>query len=189
MKKTIILIALLSLYSCNDEDYEIIDDSDLKELTIQDTLVNNSNHLMMSVGKSISDEYPKLLVKKKHLYLFERDYEIKNDTTILSYYSAFLIDSHGAFRKNGIWIHAKFYNEGIFPFNKKIIEYSVDSIPTNWDEKSPNGEGIYFYENNSLKLHSNEQSEQKFIEQEKTGFYFIPNKGRLFNKTNVSELD
>lgn len=188
MKKITILIILLTLFSCN-KDYEIINDSDFEKLTVQDTLVNNPNHLIMTVGRSISDEFPKLLLKKRRMYLFNRDYEVKNDSTILSYYSAFLIDSDGAFRKNGIWIYAQFYSEGTFPFNSNSIKFSVDSIPANWNKKRPTTEGIYFYENDSLKLYSREQSEEKFKEKEKTGFYFIPNKGRLFNKINTNDLN
>ncbi len=188
MKKKSIFIAILSLFSC-ERDYEVISDKDFKKLVIQDTLVNKTNLLVMTVGKSVSDAYSKILVKTDHLYLFGTDCELKNDSTILSYYPAFIIDSYGEFRKNGIWVYAQFYTEGNFPFNKKVIKYSVDSIPETWNEKSPTQEGIYFYENNLLKLLSKEQSEEKFMEKEKNGFYFIPNKGRLFSTININELD
>ena len=69
------------------------------------------------------------------------------------------------------------------------MKFSIDSIPKNWNKKSPTQEGIYFYKNNLLQLFSKEQSEVKFKEKEKNGFYFIPNKGRLFNTLNINELD
>ncbi|WGD34929.1 hypothetical protein [Olleya sp. YS] len=188
MKLFKILVLVLLIFSCQD-DYKIISESDLKKLTIQDTLVNNPSHLIMTVGKSESDEFPKLLLKKRHMYMFDRDFEVANDSTIISYYSAFLIDSDGAFRKNGIWLYAQFKNEGVFPFNSNSIIYSVDSIPKNWNTKRPTTEGIYFYENDSLQLLSKEQSEEKFKEKRKNGFYFIPNKGRLFDKINVNDLE
>jgi len=187
MKLPLFLFLLFSVLSCND-NYEVITETKLKKFYVQDTLVNKSDYTIMTLGRSIKDEFPKLLLSKKRLYLFDRDFEVENDSTILLYDHAFLIDSSGSFRKKGIWIHATFYKEGIFPFNNKVIEYSVDSIPSNWNKELPNNEGIYFLKNNELKIHSVEQSPEKFKEKEKTGFYFIPNKGRLFNRINVNEL-
>lgn len=189
MKKVSILIfIIILLFSCKKE-YRIINIEDLNKLTIQDTLLNHDNFTVVTIGKSKRDKYPKLLVKKNKLYVFERDFEVQNDSLIISYEPAFIIDSSGAFRKNGIWIYATFYNEGVFPFISKNIKFSVDSIPNNWKGKPPKSEGIYLYQNNKLVVHSKEQSEKRFKEKEINGFYFIPNKGRLFNKTNINKLD
>jgi len=188
MKKLLLCIIILSFYSC-EKAYEIISDENFKKFTIQDTLVHKTNFMVMKVGKSISDEYPKLLVKSNRLYLFETDCELENDSTILNYYPAFIIDEEGEFRKNGIWVYSEFYTEGKFPFQSNGIKFSVDSIPKNWNKKRPTLEGIYYYENNALKLVSKEQSEEKFKEYKKNGFYFFPNKGRLFNRINISELE
>lgn len=187
MKQVLVSIVFISLLSCND-NYKVISESKLNELFIQDTLVNTLDHTIMTVGRSIDDEFPKLLLNKKRLYLFDRDYEVENDSTILLYDHAFLIDSNGSFRKNGIWIHATFYEEGIFPFNSKNIKYKVDTIPDNWNQERPTQEGIYFFDTNQLSLFSEEQSPEKFKEEEKNGFYFIPNKGRLFNRIAINQL-
>lgn len=188
MKHLVILMIFLSLFSC-EKEYEIISDQEFKKKVIQDTLFNNSNYTVMSIGESAKDNYPRLFVKANHLYLFERDCELSNDSIIHCYYPAFIIDSDGEFRKNGIWIYAKFENEGYFPFNTKIIKYSVDSIPSNWNKKLPVDEGVYFYNNNRLELISSVQSEEKFKEKEMNGFYFIPNRGRLFDKITIKDLD
>lgn len=96
------------------------------------------------------------------------------------YSPAFIIDDQGEFRKNGIWVYAEFYKGG--------IKFNVDSIPKNWNHKIPNDEGIYIYQNSSLVMFSKEQSEEKFNEKKINGFYFIPNKGRLFNRIKIKEL-
>ena len=68
------------------------------------------------------------------------------------------------------------------------MKFSVDSIPKNWNKKVPKNEGFYFYKNNSLHLISKEQSEDKFKEYEKDGFYFFPNSGRLYDRINIHKL-
>ncbi|MGV7106100.1 hypothetical protein [Flavobacterium sp. U410] len=189
MKKILLCLTILSfLYSC-DKAYKVISDKDFKKFTVQDTLTNKSNLLVMKIGETIDDEYSRLLVKSNRLYLFESGCELENDSIILSYYPAFIIDEDGEFRKNGIWVYSQFYTEGKFPFHTKGIKFSPDSIPKNWNKKLPTQEGIYFYENNTLKMISKEQSEEKFREKEKDGFYFFPNKGRLFDRINITELD
>lgn len=188
MKNNYVFLVLLFLFSC-EKDYKIISNKDFKGLIVQDTLVNKTNLQVLKVGKSFSDTSPKVLVKTDNLYLFNSNCELKNDSIIVSYYSPFIIDSQGEFRKNGIWIDAKFYNEGTFPFNAEVIEFGTDSIPPNWNKPLPTEEGIYFYEENELKLLSTEQSEEKFKEKKRNGLYFIPNKGRLFDKININELD
>lgn len=187
MNKVLSLLILILIFSC-EKDYEIIDTREFEKLVVQEVLVEKSNYSVMKVGKSVQDEFPKLLVKNKRIYLFENDCELFNDSIIHSYYPAFIIDKDGEFRKNGIWIHAEFYNEGTFPFHSKNIKYSVDSIPEYWDGNLPVEEGIYFFENNKLKQLSQEQSEEEFKKGEKNGFYFIPNKGRLFDKIFISDL-
>lgn len=179
---------LVMLYSC-DKEYEVVSDEQYQKFAIQDTLVTKLNLLVLKVGNSVSDSYPRLLVKSNRLYLFNENCGLQNDSTILSYYPAFMIDSEGEFRKNGLWLYANFYTEGTFPFQTKGIKFSVDSIPKNWTKKVPVKEGIYFYEKNSLKMISKEQSEDKFKEKEKDGFYFFPNSGRLYKKININELD
>ena len=188
MKQLFIFIVILTLYACG-KDYEVISDETLKTLTVQDTLIEKTNLLVMKVGETISDAYPRLLIKSNRLYLFKEDCELKNDSIILSYYPAFIVDHEGEFRKNGIWIYAQFYREGNFPFHSDGIKFGVDSIPENWNKVLPRTEGIYFYEKNSLTMISKEQSEEKFKEKKRSGFYFIPNKGRLFDRINIKELE
>lgn len=192
MKKLSIFILSFLFISC-DKEYNIINEKDFQALSIQDTLLKNKEVIVMKVGKSISDEYPKLLMKKnqldsKNYYLFKDDCEMLNDSIILSYYSAFIYEDGSGFRKNGIWVYTEFYKEGIFPFTSKGRKFSVDSIPKNWNKKVPKNEGIYFYKNNSLHLISKEQSEDKFKEYEKDGFYFFPNSGRLYDRINIRKL-
>lgn len=193
MRKFGIYFLLLLFVSCNKK-YEIIDEDYFRTLSIHDTLLNNEKVVVMKVGDSISDANPYLLVKNnqsntKSYYLFKQeDCELENDSIILSYKPAFIYDEDGGFRKNGIWVYTKFYTEGTFPFASKGMNFSVDSIPENWNKALPKKEGIYFYRNNSLLLLSNVQSEDKFSEKEMDGFYFIPNKGRLFEKINIYQL-
>ena len=192
MKKLSIFILSFLFISC-DNEYNIINEEDFQALSIQDTLLKNKEVIIMKVGKSISDEYPKLLMKKNQLnakkyYYFKNDCELLNDSIILSYYSAFIYEDGNGFRKNGIWVYTDFYKEGIFPFTSNVMKFSVDSIPKNWNKKVPKNEGIYFYKNNSLHLISKEQSEDKFKEYERDGFYFFPNSGRLYDRINIHKL-
>ncbi len=189
MKKVLFFLVVVSLLTSCKKAYEVISHEDFKKLATQDTLVINRNHLVLSVGDSISDVYPRLLVKSDRLYLFNSECELENDSTILSYYSAFIYDDQVQTRKNGIWVYTSFYTKGKFPFETKGMRFSVDSIPKNWNKKVPTQEGIYFFENNSLNLFSKEQSEKKFKEKEKNGFYFFPNKGRLFDRISINEFD
>ena len=69
------------------------------------------------------------------------------------------------------------------------MKFSVDSLPATWDKPLPTKEGIYYYQNDSLILFSNEQSADRFKANNKDGFYFIPNKGRLFDRININNLD
>ena len=188
MKQRYIIYVILLFFSC-EKDYEIISKKQLEKLLIQDTLIHKNNYTVMQVGRSTTDAFPKMLLKKEKLYLFENDSKLKNDSTILSYFSAFIIDSQGSFRENGIWVYTEFYTEGYFPLTTKGMRFHVDSIPTTYKKKLPNQEGIYFYEEEELVLLSSEQSEEKFKEKEKNGFYFIPNSGRLFNTYPIDTLD
>ena len=180
------------LISCN-EKYDEIDNQDFQTLSIQDTLLNNKKVLVMKVGDSVVDKYPRLLVKVKQSdrkYLFkEYDCELENDSIIRTYYTAFIYDENGGFRENGIWVYTKFYTEGTFPFTTRGMKFSVDSVPQNWKKDLPKKEGIYFYKDNSLVLLSTQQSEEKFKEKEMDGFYFIPNNGRLFDRINIYKLE
>ena len=92
------------------------------------------------------------------------------------------------FRKNGLWVHTTFTREGTFPFHHKVRCFGVDSIPNGWDGNRPTKEGIYFFNNGTLEQLSVEQSEEAFEDEELTGFYFFPNKGRLFDKIKLKEL-
>lgn len=177
------------MISCNGV-YEEISDEEFQNLTIQDTLVKNSEVFVFKVGKSSTDKYSNLLVKSKskEYYKFDYDCELENDSIILSYYPAFITDDEGEFRKNGIWVYAKFSSNGTFPLNSDVIEFSPDSIPKNWNKTLPKKEGIYLYKYNALKLISKEQSEEKFKEKKINGFYFFPNKGRLFNRININKI-
>lgn len=194
MRKSLPLLYLLLFFASCNKEYETINETRFRSLSIQDTLLNNKKVVVMKVGDSMTDAYPQLLVKSKHseaqnYYLFkEYDCELQNDSIILSYYPAFIYDEDGGFKKNGIWVYTKFYQKGSFPFTTHGMAFSVDSIPKNWNKELPKKEGIYFYKNNSLQLLSSEQSEEKFKEKELNGFYFIPNKGRLFNKINIYQL-
>jgi len=193
MNRLPIYLILLFFASC-DKTYEKISDQYFQALSVQDTLLNNKKILVLKVGDSISDTYPRLLVKSnqsktKNYYLFKDDCELENDSIILSYYPAFIYDEDGEFRKNGIWVYTEFYSEGTFPFTSKVMRFSVDSIPKDWNKALPAKEGIYFYKNNSLSLITTEQSEDKFKEKEMDGFYFIPNKGRLFDKININQFE
>ena len=192
MRNLTIYLLFSILISCNEE-YDKIDNGYFKKLSIQDTLLDNKKVIVMKVGDSISDNYPHLLVKEKESdrkYLFkEYDCELENDSIIRSYCAAFIYDENGGFSKNGIWVYTKFYTEGTFPFTTKVMEFSADSVPQNWNKVLPKKEGIYFYKNNSLYTLSTEQSEEKFKEKEMDGFYFIPNNGRLFDKININQLE
>ncbi|MCZ8145957.1 hypothetical protein [Flavobacterium sp.] len=188
MKTTIILITFLFLCSC-EKDYEQISEEEFRSLTVQDTISKNQNMIILKVGDSLADEYSRILVKSENYYLFNANCEVKNDSTILSYSPAFIIDSEGEFRKNGIWVYCEFYTEGNFPFHANCIRFSPDSIPRNWNGKLPTKEGIYLLKNGYLKMISNEQSEDKFKEKKINGFYFLPNKGRLFDKIDLKGLN
>ncbi|WP_298143768.1 hypothetical protein [Flavobacterium sp.] len=191
MRNLPIYLLFSILISCH-EKYDEIDNQYFNKLSILDTLIDNKKVLVLKVGDSISDNYPHLLVKDKESdrkYLFkEYECELENDSIIRSYSPAFVYDENGGFRKNGIWVYTKFFTEGTFPFKSKGMKFSVDSIPQNWNQDLPKKEGIYLYKNNSLHILSTEQSEEKFREKEIDGFYFIPNKGRLYDKINIYNL-
>jgi hypothetical protein len=133
-----------------------------------------------------------LLVKSKstkHNYLLNEGWELENDSTLLLYYPPFIVDEYGAFRPNGLWLYAEFNKTGIFPFQSKETHFDVDSMPLSWNKQLPKQEGIYYCERDSLILISKEQSEGGFNENEITGFYFIPNKGRLFDRINIIQFE
>lgn len=190
MKIISICFLLVLLLSCEKKFKRITTDK-FQEMAVQDTLVENSRFSVFKVGLSNTDEFPKILLqtKSKKNYLFDYECELENDSTILFYYSAFVIDQDGAFRKNGIWVYTEFNTEGTFPFISKGMSFSVDSIPSKWNKVVPTKEGIYFYKNNALTLFSTEQSEKKFKEKELDGFYFFPNKGRLFDRININDIE
>lgn len=187
MKKLLIFVIII-FYSC-ERPYKVINDEDFRKLSIQKTLVKKNKYSVYKVGDSASDEYPNLLVKSKKLYLFNYDCEFVNDSIIHSNNIEFIIDEYSDFRKNGIWVYTDFYTEGSFIFKTNGMKFSSDSIPKNWKGKLPKKEGIYFYENNTLKMISKVQSEEKFKEKRKDDFYYFPNNGKLFNKINITKLD
>lgn len=194
MKKLGFVLLSILLYSCNDTAYEVLGEDDVKHLIIRDTLVSNAKVFVVLAGDSISDEYPNILVRpetsgKGKYYRFDSDTQLENDSILLHYYSAFIIDCEGEFRKNGLWVYTAFTEEGAFPFKSEVMSFSVDSVPKSWKGKLPVREGIYFYENDKLTRIGDEQSEAKFKKKKKDGFYFFPNSGRLFDKININELD
>ncbi|MHA3788678.1 hypothetical protein ACX0HA_10745 [Flavobacterium hauense] len=191
MKKLTLIFLMVFLYSCNDA-YKSLNEDEVKQFTLKDTLVSNDKVIVMLAGNSPSDEYSNILVrhaKRGNYYLFDSDSALENDSVLLHYYPAFLIDDEGEFRKNGLWVYTTFTTEGTFPFNSDVMSFSVDSVPRNWQRKLPTGEGIYYYEKNRLIRLSDEQSEAKFKEKKRDGFYFIPNNGRLYDRININELD
>ena len=184
---------MIFISSCDDLPYKTISKKEVERLVVQDTVVFNKEILITSVGKSVSDPYTNLLLSflqsdHSDQYLFNSDCRVENDSTIIAYSNAFLIDEDGEFRKNGIWVHTKFSTEGTFPFISSSMKFGVDSVP-NYYLKLPTKEGIYFYENDSLILFSQEQSEYQWRQQRKDGFYFIPNKGRFFDRIYIKDLE
>ena len=191
MKKLSLVFLAIFLCSCNDT-YKTLNEEDVKQLTLKDTLVKNNKVLVMLAGNSPSDEYPNILVRpsgKGNYYLFDSDSALENDSVLLHYYPAFLIDEEGEFRKNGLWVYTTFTTEGTFPFTSDVMSFSVDSVPGNLERKLPTGEGVYYYEKNRLIRVSDEQSEATFKEKKRDGFYFIPNSGRLYDRINMNKLD
>ena len=186
-KVGVILLLTFFTFSC-EKDYEILSDSEISTLIIEDTLQVTQEALAYLVKKSKDDFSNRLLIKKKHNYLFNSNCFLENDSLIHAYYSAFIIDRQGEFRKNGLWVHTTFTREGTFPFHHKVRCFGVDSIPNGWDGNRPTKEGIYFFNNGTLEQLSVEQSEEAFEDEELTGFYFFPNKGRLFDKIKLKEL-
>lgn len=191
MKSIPLYLLFIFLTACNDK-YHTIDDAYFQKLTVQDTLLNNNKIQVFKVGNSTSDKYPHLVVNNKETnkkYLFEEfECELANDSIIHYNITTFIYDEFTESRKNGMWVYTKFYTKGTFPFKSNVMEFSPDSIPQNWKNQLPTKEGIYYYKNNNLILLSNQQSDEKFKEKEKNGFYFIPNKGRLFDKINIYDL-
>lgn len=93
---------------------------------------------------------PDLLVKAEHMYWFQTDEVLENDSTLYVYGPPFVIDADGDFQTNGPRAHTEFQWEGVFPFTKDIQFYYVDSLPADWNNALPHDEGIYFYENREL---------------------------------------
>lgn len=188
IKWLFIFIFTLTLYSC-ERPYKAINDDDFRKLSIQKTLVKNSKYSIIEVKNTASDSYSRLLVKSNKSYLFDADCELANDSIIHTNIVEFLIDENSDCRKDGIWVYSDFYTEGSFVYKSSGIKFSVDSIPRNWKGKLPKQEGIYFYENNTLKMISKVQSEEQFKEKEKDGFYYFPNNGKLYNKIDITKLN
>lgn len=179
---------IMVFYSC-DKPYKIINDEDFTKLSIQKKLIKNSKYSVYIAGDSVSDPYPNLLVKSNKLYLFDNDCELVNDSIIHYNNLEFIIDEYSDYRKEGIWVYTDFYTEGNFIFKTNGMKFNSDSIPRNWKGKLPKQEGIYYFENNKLKLISKVQSEEEFKKNGKDGFYYIPNNGKLFKKINLAKLD
>ncbi|MGJ8660252.1 MAG: hypothetical protein ACSHWV_10400 [Cellulophaga fucicola] len=176
------------LLSCN-EDYTVISTDQFNKFVVLDTLRSTTESSVYLVGTSATDKSPRILVKNSKMYLFGYDSSFEQDSIVYNYDLAFVIDSNGSFRKNGIWVYSDFYTEGTFPFQTKGIKFNVDSIPPNWRSKVPTTEGIYFYENNVLNRISKEQSNEQFNKIKKDGFYFFPKSGRLYTKINSNKLE
>lgn len=188
IKWLFIFLLTMTFFSC-ESPYKVINENDLRNISIQKTLVKKPKYSIYKAGDSATDPYPNLLVKSNKLYLFNSDCELANDSTIYANINEFLIDENSDNRKDGIWVYSDFYTEGSFVYKTSGVKFSVDSIPRNWKGKLPKQEGIYFYENNTLKMVSKIQSEEKFYETEKDGFYYFPNNGKLFDKINIAKLD
>ncbi|MFT3796635.1 hypothetical protein [Flavobacterium sp.] len=182
---------LLLLFCACDQPYRKINDREMEELAVQDTLVSNAKWMVLQAGESPQDKFPQLLVKtlqSDKCYLFNYDCELENSLTIRHYTLELILGPEEKRRKNGIWMYAEFYTEGTFPFQNKGTRFAVDSMPKSWNKKNPTREGMYYFEGNELKLFS-EQSDKKFNEARKSGFYFIPNNGKLFDRIYLNGLD
>lgn len=196
MRKITLLPLLAFLFSCHYDDlsYKKIDFETYKSYKPSETLVKKRNILVTRYSK----DFPQLLLAKNGSYfIFDSNCYLENDSTIIAYSSPFLVDSeNGEFQKNGIWLYAEFYKDEnkkgnfIYEVSDSGTRFSVDSIPQNADfKKLPTAEGIYFFEGKSLNRITKEQSEDKFYSQNRNGFYFIPNSGRLFNRINLNLIE
>ncbi|MGO4773090.1 hypothetical protein ACEN2I_15615 [Flavobacterium sp. W22_SRS_FK3] len=199
MKKSILLFSLIALYSCDNKynPYQKINLETYSKYIPLDTLLQKENVLITKVQDSKYPIISKILIKKSNSYfIFDTDCYLENDSTIIAYAPPFQSDlDNGSFQKNGIWLYTEFYTEenkkgnSIYEISDSGAKFSVDSLPQNLNLRSlPKSEGIYFFENNSLKQVSAIQSEDAFYKLNKNGFYFLPNTGRLFEHIKISSI-
>ena len=205
MKSTVFsLFIILTLNSCDYQErkiYKSIDLDTYKKYEVIDTIYNKPDYIATECKNTIpyfttSVTLIRKVNKNKYSYfLLKSDAYIENDSTVVAYAMPFKSTSdEGAFQKNGIWLFAEFYTEktdstGIFQTSESGVKYSIDSLPPDLKEANrPTSEGIYYFENGHLIKLSSEQSEDKFYSFQRNGFYFIPNKGRLFKRHTIQSV-
>lgn len=198
MTKFILSISFLLLFSsCYNEEthYESISFEKYNSYKPYDTLVEKGNILITKWKDTTSEGVFQILLKKENTYfIFDSDCDLENDATIIAYAPPFKWDEkdHGM-QKNGIWFYAEFYNgrnkagNAIHETSESGVQFSVDSIPKEI-KNLPTREGIYFFKKDSLILISHEQTENKFSTLNKTGFYFVPNSGRFFERIKIDSI-
>ena len=195
LKKVILFLlpTLVLVTSCDFADqsfYREIGPNVYSEFKPVDTLMEK-NGIIATIGSNHSDSERTLIRTGQKYFILGPDAYFENDSTIIVYDLAYLIDDDGQFRKNGIWFYTKTekHRDEILPiFWNTARFYNVDSIPTGFSGNLPSQEGIYLYENNQLKRASKEQSPDAFDAIGKNGFYFLPNKGRLFERHHIKEI-
>jgi hypothetical protein len=198
MKKSILLFSLIALYSCDNKNnaYQKINLETYSKYIPLDTLLQKENVLITKVQDSKYPIISKILIKKNNSYfIFDTDCYLENDSTIIAYAPPLKSDSDtGSFQRNGIWFYSEHYQDNkkgnsVYSISDVGAKFSVDSVPKNLKIKQlPKSEGIYFFENNSLKQISSIQSEDAFYKLNKNGFYFLPNTGRLFEHIKISSI-
>jgi hypothetical protein len=203
MNKIYSLLIAFMLFSCvkNNKYYKEINEEQYSKFLASDTLISNPNILITQFEDSIFKNSYHLLLRKNEdnkskYYKLDSSCEIENDSTLFYYAPPFMSDSeNGSFQKNGIWIYVTFFDEenkkgnSICNTSESGANFSIDSLPVPLKLVSmPKSEGIYFYQKDSLVMVSKEQSEDQFYSQKKNGFYFIPNRGRLFTRINIKSI-
>lgn len=203
MKKIYSLLMALILFSCVEanKNYREITEGQYSKFLASDTLVNKTNVLITQFEDSIFKNSHHLLLRKKEgneskYYKLDSGFQIENDSTLFYYASPFTSNSDGgSFQKNGVWLYVTFFNDknkkgnSIYNTSEAGANFNVDSIPASLKLVSmPKYEGIYFYQKDSLVMVSKEQSEDQFYAQQKNGFYFIPNTGRLFTRVDIKSI-
>ena len=191
----------LLLVSCFNEEkkcFTEINSSTYKKYKTVDTLYKTKDYTATKCEDTIRyfKVYVTLLKMSNGKYfVLDPDAYLENDSTIIYYSQPLKSDSeNGSFQKDGIWFYAHFYTEktdstGIIQESVGGVKYSVDSMPTNGEQiVRPKSEGVYFYQNNTLKKVLVEQSEDKFYSLQKDGFYFLPNSGRFLKKYSIKIL-
>lgn len=199
MKKTALLFLAIVLFSCSEKNnnYKKVDLETYSEYKTIDTLLSKENLLITMGQNSRYPQISQLLCKKdKSYFVFDTNCYLENDSVIIAYAPPLKSDSDtGSFQKNGVWFYSEHYEDNkkgnsVYSVSDVGAKLSVDSVPKNLKIKQlPKSEGIYFFENNTLKQISSSQSEDAFYKLNKNGFYFLPNTGRLFEHIKISSIE